>query len=58
LASVEFGTTAVMPLPLAESLAEHFPMVGRTEMLYINYRTIGDRRPYMLTNEAIHGPGH
>jgi hypothetical protein len=27
-----------MPLPLPESLAEHFPMIGRAEMLYINHR--------------------
>jgi hypothetical protein len=51
--SVEFGATADMPLPLPESIAEHFPMVGRAEMLYINHATIEDGRPYKLTTRAF-----
>jgi len=52
-ASVEFGATADAPLPLPESIAEHFPMVGRAEMLYINHRTVGDLRPYTLTTRQF-----
>ena len=51
--SVEFGTTADAPLPLPEKIAEHLPMVGRAEMLYINHATLEDGRPYTLTNRIF-----
>ena len=51
--SMEFGTTADAPIPLPESIAEHFPMVGRAEMLYINHATLEDGRPYTLTNRIF-----
>jgi hypothetical protein len=52
-ASVEFAMAANMPLPLPESIMEHFPLVGRAEFLYINHATLEDGRPYTLTTRAF-----
>ncbi|MBV8053631.1 MAG: hypothetical protein JO071_00150, partial [Deltaproteobacteria bacterium] len=48
-AEVLMGATANMPLPLPESIAEHFPAIGRAEMVYINHKSFDDMRPYTLT---------
>jgi hypothetical protein len=48
-----FGMTGDMPLPLPESIAEHFPMVGRAEMTYINHKNFNDNRPYTLTTRRF-----
>src|SRR5215469_530797 len=47
------GFTGDMPLPLPERIAEHFPAVGRAEMVYINHKTIDDLRPYTLSTRAF-----
>jgi len=52
-AEVLFGTTGDMPLPLPESIAEHFPAVGRAEVVYINHKPIDDDRPYTLTTRIF-----
>lgn len=52
-AEVILGATGNMPLPLPESIAEHFPAVGRAEMTYINHKPIDDMRPYTLTTRAF-----
>jgi hypothetical protein len=53
-AEVMGGVTADAPLPLPESIAEHFPMVGRAEMLYINHKNFIDARPWTLTTRRFY----
>jgi hypothetical protein len=52
-AEVLFGVTGDMPLPLPEVVAEHFPVVGRAEMVYINHKSIDDMRPYTITTRQF-----
>jgi hypothetical protein len=46
----EMGVTADRPVPLPESLAEHFPAVFRGEEIYINHQPFFDARPTSLEN--------
>jgi hypothetical protein len=52
-AEVIMGATGDVPLPMPASIAEHFPAVGRAEMVYINHKGIDDMRPYTLTTRAF-----
>jgi hypothetical protein len=44
------GVTADAPLPLPESLAEHFPAVGRAELVYANHQPYSDFNPFDLSS--------
>jgi hypothetical protein len=52
-AEVLGGLTANRPLPLPETIAEHFPIVAKAEAVYINHKSFDDRRPYVLTTRRF-----
>ena len=52
-AEVLAGLTANRPLPLPEIIASHFPLVAKGEVVYINHKSIDDRRPYVLTTRRF-----
>src|SRR5216684_1606865 len=52
-AEVLGGLTANRPVPLPETIAEHFPVVAKAEAVYINHKSFDDRRPYVLTTRRF-----
>ena len=52
-AEVLAGLTANRPVPLPESIAEHFPVVAKGEVVYINHKEFDDLRPYVLTTRRF-----
>jgi hypothetical protein len=52
-AEVLAGFTGDVPLPLPAQIAEHFPAVGRGEIVYINHKSFDDMRPYTLTTRSF-----
>jgi len=52
-AEVLAGATANRPLPLPETIAEHFPIVAKAEAVYINHKEFDDLRPYVLTTRRF-----
>ncbi len=52
-AEVLGGLTANRPVPLPETIAEHFPIVAKAEAVYINHKSFDDLRPYVLTTRRF-----
>jgi hypothetical protein len=52
-AEVLAGATANRPVPLPETVAEHFPIVAKAEAVYINHKEFDDLRPYVLTTRRF-----
>jgi hypothetical protein len=52
-AEVLGGLTANRPVPLPETIAEHFPIVAKAEAVYINHKEFDDLRPYVLTTRRF-----
>ena len=52
-AEVLAGLTANRPVPLPETIAEHFPIVAKAEVVYINHKEFDDLRPYVLTTRRF-----